>query len=87
MKTHEQRRNALIAARCYLGYSQHDMAEMLGITQQCYSKYERGASNPRYKMMERIAEVLQRSISVLFADLFIPFNTVLHLTNKQSLPR
>ncbi|MEY4926915.1 MAG: hypothetical protein RI894_1351 [Bacteroidota bacterium] len=53
--------------RTLKNYSQDNMAEMLGISLNAYSKIEREETNVQYARLEQIAEVLKVSILELLS--------------------
>ncbi len=55
----------LKARRKEVGYSQKDMAEALYVSQQCYSDYENGRTNPDMDTLMSIADILHVSIDYL----------------------
>ncbi|MEM6427642.1 MAG: helix-turn-helix transcriptional regulator [Deinococcota bacterium] len=56
------------AWREYLGYTQMDMAERLGISQPTYAKYEK-AKNSRRETLEKVAQALDLfSVEQLLED-------------------
>lgn len=60
-----------IAANIYeyrlkCGYTQKELANMLGVSVQTISKWERGASAPDISVLPKIAEVFRISIDALF---------------------
>lgn len=44
------------------GYSQENLAQMLDISLNAYSKIERGETDPNFTRLEQIAEALQTSV-------------------------
>lgn len=53
------------AARQKAGMSQEELAQSIGVTKSTISKYEKGAREPRYDQLQRIAAALGTSISNL----------------------
>lgn len=51
--------NYIRAHRQILGLSQEEVANKLGLSQQAYSRYERGKREPNFALIIRIAEVLE----------------------------
>ncbi len=49
-------------ARTRLGYTQRDMAEMLGLTEGSYQKRESGAVEFKHEEVIRLAEILHLTI-------------------------
>lgn len=47
-------------------YTQKDIAEMLGLTQSSYSKYEYGTREPNLENIEKLSEIFNVSIDFLF---------------------
>ena len=47
------------------GYSQYKLAELCGIGQVTYARYENGARKPAIDILSRIAEVLEVSIDLI----------------------
>jgi len=63
----------MVAMRAWLrtkrqGKSQEQIAKMAGITQQMYSKIERGEANPSVDVAKRIAAVLGFDWTRFFED-------------------
>lgn len=58
--------NRLKAIRQERGYTQKQLAQLLGVTEQAVSKYERGNSYPDVVMLNGISEVLDCSLDYLF---------------------
>lgn len=57
---------ALRNRRKALGYTQDDLAEMLGVTKAAVSKWERGGAVPTHGNQARIAGALKVSAHALF---------------------
>lgn len=53
------------SARQKVGMSQEELAQTIGVTKSTISKYEKGAREPRYDQLQRIATALGTSISNL----------------------
>lgn len=53
------------SARQKVGMSQEELAQTIGVTKSTISKYEKGAREPRYDQLQRIAAALGTSISNL----------------------
>lgn len=51
--------------RTQKGYSQNEIAEMLGISQPAYANYERGAREADYEALSKLAEIFDVSIDYL----------------------
>ena len=47
------------------GYSQKDIAQLLGITQQAYANYERGARQADYDTLNKLADIFGVSVDYL----------------------
>ena len=58
--------NRLKAIRQERGYTQKQLAQLLGVTEQAVSKYERGNSYPDVGVLNGMAEVLDCSLDYLF---------------------
>lgn len=58
--------NRVKAIRQERGYTQKQLAGLLGVTEQAVSKYERGNSYPDIVMLNGISEVLDCSLDYLF---------------------
>lgn len=58
--------NRLKAIRQERGYTQKQLADLLGVTEQAVSKYERGNSYPDISMLDGISLVLDCSLDYLF---------------------
>lgn len=56
----------LKAIRQERGYTQNQLANFLGVTEQAVSKYERGNSYPDVVMLDGISRVLDCSLDYLF---------------------
>lgn len=50
------------------GLNQEDVAKYLGVTQQAYANYERGARQPDYAMLQKIADFFNVSIDYLIDE-------------------
>lgn len=48
-----------------LAFSQEELAEKVGVTQQCVSKWERGAGEPTLSCLWKLADCFGVSIDVL----------------------
>ena len=57
---------AMIDARLSRGMTQKELAEATGIAQGEISKLENGTRNPSIKLLQRLAEGLDMSLSVSF---------------------
>lgn len=55
-------------AREAAGYSQNQLAELVGLTQGAISKIERGGGNPSLQSAVRLANVLSISLTDLIDD-------------------
>lgn len=60
--------SAIKERRKELGYSGVDMADLLKISQQQYSRYERGQSQISAMMLFKIASILQYPICLFFSN-------------------
>lgn len=58
--------NRLKAVRQDRGYTQKQLADLLGVTEQAVSKYERGTSYPDISMLDGISLILDCSLDYLF---------------------
>lgn len=58
--------NRLRAVRQERGFTQKQLANLLGVTEQAVSKYERGNSYPDIVMLSGISEILDCSLDYLF---------------------
>jgi len=47
------------------GLTQQQLADMLGITQPSYIRYENGTSEPSFEMLVRIADIFDVSVDYL----------------------
>lgn len=61
---------ALKKLRIEHGYTQKDMAKMLGISQPAYANYERGVRQADYETLSRLAEIFAVSIDYLLGREF-----------------
>lgn len=50
------------------GYSQKELAKLIGISYQSLQKYEKGISKPRLSRLEEIAEIFNVSVSYLLGE-------------------
>lgn len=68
------------------GYNQKYFAERLNITQQTYSDYETGRTNPTPETLKEIAKLLECSIDYLlgFAD---DFGSIAVVSEKKTLSK
>lgn len=55
-------------ARVEKGYSQQDLADLVGATRQTIGLIEKGKYNPSLKLCLNIARVLDRTLNDLFWD-------------------
>ncbi len=62
MKIFEKR---LTELRKQYGYSQYKMAELLGIKQPSYIRYENGTSEPKQEILVAIADIFDVSVDYL----------------------
>lgn len=60
-------------------YTQHYLADQLGISQAAYSKIEKGITDLSFNKLEEIAVILEVSLEDI-----IQFDSDLYLTNKNS---
>lgn len=58
-------RQRLLEQRKMNGYTQRQMAEMLGIKQPSYIRYENGTSEPSLEMLVKIADLFDVSADYL----------------------
>ncbi len=58
--------NRLKVVRQDRGYTQKQLADLLGVTEQAVSKYERGTSYPDISMLDGISLILDCSLDYLF---------------------
>ena len=54
-------RSRLIKLRKEKGYTQGQMANLLGVVISCYSNYENGYRNPSFKVVLKLKKILQVS--------------------------
>lgn len=64
--------NQLKELRAEKGYSQTEMANILGISQPAYANYERGARQADYDTLSKLAEIFNVSIDYLLGRSNIP---------------
>jgi predicted transcriptional regulator len=57
----------LIAARIKKGVTQKELAQRIGTTQSSIARFEGGNVNPTLDFLEKIAEVLELTLTVHFA--------------------
>lgn len=57
--------NVLKQLRQEKGITQKEIAEILGISQAAYSLYEKGQREPKYEMLEKIADFFNVSVGFL----------------------
>ena len=55
----------LTEQRKFFGYTQRRMAEMLGITQPSYIRYEKGYAEPTQENLVKIADIFDVSVDFL----------------------
>jgi transcriptional regulator with XRE-family HTH domain len=55
-------------ARNLIGYSQKQVADMLGITQQRYQLWEVGINEPNLEFIKKLSEVLEVKMSELLGE-------------------
>ncbi len=67
--TKNKARAHLRAARKAMGLTQTSLATSVGITQEWYSRIERGISDPSLDLAHALARRLERSIEHLFFEL------------------
>lgn len=65
--THNRHRSALQRLRTARTLTQQDVARLLGVSQQAYSKYETGTVTPSMALQVRLAAILGVSVEALFA--------------------
>ncbi len=63
-------RNNLSESRQQNGYSQKELAVILGITQQTLSSWEVGRTLPKPYQMQKIEDVLKRKKEEIFFEAF-----------------
>lgn len=64
----------LLELRQQRGYSQQDIAEVLGVTREAYSHYERNTREPNLEIVLKLAKFYQIDISELINENTIPIN-------------
>lgn len=65
------KRTCLTVSRIKKGFTQKEVAKMIGLSQQVYSKYESGKTTPSsFKIMNSLAEILGKPKELLFGDIF-----------------
>lgn len=71
----------LKAARIHAGYSQHQMAILLGVSQQTVSKYEKAAITPgHFRIIREYEKVLGVRAEELFPDIFADKSSITTVT-------
>lgn len=68
-------RNKLINKRKYNGWSQEEVANKLGISQQLISLIEQGKRNPSLKMAKNMELLYETPMEELFPDIFLKLHT------------
>ena len=64
-------RKSLKLARIGAGYSQGELAEFVGVSQQTIAKWELGITTPsHFSHLRKIESVLSEPAAVLFPDIF-----------------
>ena len=66
-------------ARQKVGMSQEELAQLIGVTKSTISKYEKGAREPRYDQLQRIADTLNVPIHELFDGSTMDADGTLHI--------
>ena len=61
-------KDAIREARCKLGMSQSELAEIMGVTQSAVSHWETGETMPTAGQLPKLAEVLKTTVSTLFGE-------------------
>ena len=54
-------------ARILMGYSQGQLAKLVGVTQGAISQWEKGLTHPSYKAIPKLSEVLGISLEELLS--------------------
>lgn len=54
--------------RIDFGYSQQQLADMLGVTQQSINKYEHGLAEPGISMLIRMSKIFNTSIDYIVGN-------------------
>ncbi|EPL8096245.1 helix-turn-helix domain-containing protein [Morganella morganii] len=76
---------AIKERRKELGYSGTDMANLLKVSQQQYSRYERGQSQVSATMLFKIASILQYPICLFFSNYICSHVEFIEDTDKLSI--
>ncbi len=66
--TNSRHVNKMKATRFKMGYSQDEIARLLGVTQATYNRIENEVNSTSDEMLERIAEILGLSADELFDE-------------------
>lgn len=59
-------RSKLVQSRLDKGFSQQDVATLLGVTRACYSNYEKGTRNPSIEKVVKLKNILGVSDDQIF---------------------
>ncbi len=63
-------------------HTQKDIANLIGITQQAYSKIEKANNLPRMEICVKLSKIFQKPIDYIFPDIFLTINTSKTCINK-----
>ena len=69
-------------ARKNLGYTQQDLANLIGVTDSAIANYEKGLSHPRENVLYRIMDVLHVDANYLFQDSVNTIKKTAHPTEE-----
>lgn len=70
------------------GYTQNELAELLGVTYASIQKYESNRGKPRAKNLEKIAQIFEVSVSYLLGETNIrSSNKISSIMEQLSEPR
>lgn len=64
-KVHPPIHEQILTARTELGLSQTEAAKRIGITQSTYSRLETGEHEPRLSKLQRVADALQVTLTII----------------------
>ena len=59
--------NNIKRCREKIGLSQRELAQIIGVSQQCVAKWETGNGNPRFDKLPLLVAVLNCTVGELFA--------------------
>ncbi|GAC41310.1 helix-turn-helix domain-containing protein [Paenibacillus popilliae] len=74
----------LIEAREVTGYTLTDLAELLDVSHQAISKYEKGKATPSFEILEKISSILSVPVNYFYKPMEAPSDSVIYFRSKSN---